>query len=239
MLAGLVWNNKEKNSFMSNDIFNNLPSYVKEFHESLVESHGGGEIAEYLALQEVKRRVKVREGRLVANSTDFIEFDSLKPTSTDGERISFSNSENGVVLNAILADTSPRKSDGRFYTERDLCVMADRINREGLVNPADDEHESFEKIAFANNYNAKNTRSVLARTRGFIKNIKANVEDGKLWIQAWLDDKYQDMVDKYHSLSVETLAFKDRSKRMRDPQPLGFIFTNTPELENSKIVKDE
>ena len=149
-----------------------------------------------------------KEGPMwVANSKDFIEPQVYRFQIQEPEQMVVTNSDDGdeIIIDAILADTTPRKGDGRWFTPDALQAIADQINS-------------------------------LAKEKGMFRKIKAAVKDGKLWIKAWLDARYREIIQLYKFLSIEALANPMPDGSLEDPDYLGFTFSDKPRLPDAQIA---
>jgi hypothetical protein len=137
-------------------------------------------------------------------------------------------------MEAILA-TTDKNTDNKFFTEDELSDISAQINTLGSTLP-DVDHEKLQELVkkYGNNYEAIKTE--IAKEKGVFKTIRSALKDGKLWIQAVLDKRYKNLVQKFGSLSIEALADADVTGRLRQPKYLGFTFTNNPKLKAARIA---
>jgi len=148
------------------------------------------------------------------------------------------NSEDGSVnIQAVLATTEPRKSDGSFFPLNELRAMANQINTRGLAMPAVDSHKDFKEAMVQNGFNFKAVRKSMKKKRGILNSIKAYVEGGKLWVDMVLDEAYSRVKDEFKNLSVEAQGDYVPGGPMRDVDVSSFIFTKSPELSGAKIME--
>ena len=189
----------------------------------------------------VKKRLKKTSEGYVANSEDFgvldiysfqliPEFDSL-----------ITNSENGdILLTAVLSDTMPwtnlKTGEVISYTPELLQSWAEQINNEGITLP-DIEHQEFDKI-LEESFSKEEVERKVKQRKGLLKDVKAKYSEGKLFIQAKLDKRYKNHVEKYKSLSIEANAKKEGNKYVKG-KVYGFTFTNNPVIKSANIISTE
>lgn len=216
-----------------------LPSSGVKYFEDVYNtclSNGSSEgVAVEVAWSAVKSKLVQGNGSLVAMSDNF-ETPTLFSFEMSQPEISVvTNSETEeIILDAILADTTPN-TEGKFFTDEELLSISEQINSLGSTLP-DVDHEKLNRLVkkYGNNYDA--IVSELNKEKGIFKSIKASFEKGKLWIQAVLDKRYKNHVNKFKGLSIESLAKSDETGRLRNPRYLGFTFTNKPKLKAARIA---
>lgn len=216
-----------------------LPSDGKQLFNEIYDFqrlHGSSDsVAVNVAWNIVKEKMQPRGDSLVAMSGSFItpKIHSISMDSPEVKVVMNSETEE-IILDAVLADTN-KNSDGDFFTEEELKDIEGQINVMGSTLP-DVDHEKLNSLVkrYGNNYDA--IVSELRKEKGIFKNIKAVFDKGKLWIQAVLDKRYKNHTEKFKGLSIESLAKRDDSGRLRSPKYLGFTFTNNPKLVAAKIA---
>lgn len=216
-----------------------LPSDGKQlFNEiyDLQRQQGSSDsVAVNVAWNIVKSKMQPKGDSLVAMSGSFIPPKIHSITMDSPEVTVVMNSETEeIILDAVLADTN-KNTDGDFFTEEELKVIETQINTFGSTLP-DVDHEKLNSLVkrYGNNYDA--IVAELKKEKGIFKNIKAVFDKGKLWIQAVLDKRYKNHTEKFKGLSIESLAKRDDSGRLKNPKYLGFTFTNNPKLSAAKIA---
>ena len=221
-------------------IRNLLPEEGKKFYDAsylkLLVSTEDPVLAEEGATALVKARLVEREGVLVANSESFapvkvFQF-SLEPR--EGEVI-IKNSEDGIELDAVLATTEGRRTDGARFTVESLEELAAQINSEGSTFP-DVDHQTLTKLEEQYAFDMDGLMAAIKREKGVFRSIKAAVKEGKLWIKAFLDKRYKNYSDKFKNLSIEAAALKTADNRLVKPKYIGFTFTNNPQLPGAGIA---
>lgn len=177
-----------------------------------------------------------KEGEVfVANNTDFIPEELFTFRIDPTDEVLISNDENGdVIIDGVLATTEKRSSDGRWYGIEELHEIANQINSNGMSLP-DTEHLVLNSEARKHMSIDEVIEAVKAQ-KGIFTKIKAAVKDGKLWIRAWLDKRYQKIVQTYKALSIEATGRPDATGRLRKPRVFGFTFTNKPNLPGAVVA---
>lgn len=230
------------NKDLPKGINNVLPNSGKDFFRKTAnnsfERTNNEVLAMKVAWQLTKAKFRRQGNQLVALSSDFIEpvlfqFD-LVPSGSE----LIVNEENGdITIDAVLADnkefTNP-SGQKRFFSIEDLQSLANQINEEGSTNPLTG-HDEVYKLVMKYGYNYEAIKRELGKNRGFIKNIKAVVEKGKLWIRALLDKRYKNHIQKFKGVSLEAFS-TPVGNRLTNPRHLGFIFTNNPRVEGAQIA---
>lgn len=184
----------------------------------------------------VKSKFQEVDGHIVANSSAFevpkLYTFHLQEATT---KIVMNSETEEVVLEAVLASTDPN-TEGKFFTEEDLAVIDEQINMYGSTLP-DVDHEHLKAIVRKVGNHPELIRAEIKKSKGVFKTIKSVLRDGKLWIQAFLDKRYKNHVGKFTQLSIEALADSDGSNRLKNPNYLGFSFTNNGKIGNARIDK--
>lgn len=190
-----------------------------------------------IAWNVVKKKFRQEQGNYVITNSDFgiTQLYTFELRATGTEFIM--NTEDGeVVLDAVLADTE-RNVHGRWFAEEDLIAIAEQINTGGSSLP-DEDHAIMKKVLTEGG--AKPVSQILEEVKaqkGIFKKIKAAVREGKLWIRAWLDKRYENKVKEYKGVSIEVLADTDiATGRSANPRYVGFTFTNSPSLRNAAVA---
>jgi ferredoxin-fold anticodon binding domain-containing protein len=172
---------------------------------------------------------------------DLKDLTTLDMDSED-TKITMNAETDEIIMEAVLADnhiTTDVTDFGKpkFFTEEELQSIADQINVAGSTLP-DVDHETLKKLCMKHGlHNIEAIRAELHSEKGIFRNIKATVDKGKLWIQAILDKRYKNHVNKFKALSIETLTETEQETgRMRNPKYLGFTFTNNPKSKNAMIA---
>ena len=184
-----------------------------------------------------KKLRKDSNGMLVANSQDFIPRQLFIFAMEPSNEILITNSEDGdIIVDAVLADTTPRKSDGKRFSDEALQQIAEQINAGGSTLP-DTEHLVLNDVVQKHVGSIEAIKAEIQRQKGLFTKIKAAVKEGKLWIRAWLDKRYRKIVDKYKFLSIEASAKEGPDGTLLDPKYLGFTFTHTPQLIGAAVAE--
>jgi len=182
----------------------------------------------------IKKRFTLVEGFWVAMSKDF-ETPKLYSFNMNVEGGIVMNSETEeLVLDAVLADTS-MNSKGQYFSEEDLKNISEQINTFGSTLP-DVDHEKLMELIRTHGADVDTIREQLKKSKGIFKTIQATLKKGKLWIQATLDKRYKNHTENFKGLSIEALGDKQVDGRVKDPQYMGFTFTNNPELKAAQIA---
>lgn len=221
-------------------MLNNFPKEVIDYFnivkQEALQKGNSESTSELIALESVKSKLVVKDGLLVANSDVFKipTVYTFNLTDANTKIILNANSDEEIVMEAILASTEPNV-EGYYFTEEELEDLMRQIDEGGSTLP-DIDHAELKALVKQFGRNDELIKSELAKRKGVFKNIKSVVKDGKLWIQAFLDKRYKNHVNKFTSLSIESFADVDvGSKRLRNPKYLGFTFTNNPQLKSAKI----
>ena len=197
---------------------------------------GNRDYADYVAFQAITPFFEKTSEGLVVNDKDF-EDKSLVSIGLEFKepKIVMNGDTEEVLIEAIMADTTPN-SEGQYFTETELSIIANQINSEGSTLP-DEGHSVLKSLVkrFGSNYEA--IKAKIKEEKGIFNTIKAVVKDGKLWFQAFLDKKYKDIVSKYKGISIEVLGDKNEAGRVMSPKYLGFTLTNTPKLRAAQIAR--
>lgn len=206
------------------EVFNN--SYNK--HKSEAQAFA-------TAWSVIKQRFRKVDGKYVAMSEDFknpvlYTFQLSEPTT----KIVMNADIEEIVMDAVLA-TDEVNTDGKYFTIQELEELAMQINTSGSTLP-DVDHEVLSNLIKAHRNNYDRIKTELYQRKGIMKSIKAVVDKGKLWIQATLDKRYKNHIDRFKGLSIEAVADSDESGRLTHPTYLGFTFTNTPKLPSAQIA---
>ena len=182
----------------------------------------------------IKKRFTLIEGFWVAMSKSF-EQPKLYSFNMEVEGDIVMNSENEeLVLDAVLADTT-MNSKGQYFNEEDLQTISEQINTLGSTLP-DVDHEKLMELIKIHGGDVDVIREELKNTKGIFKSIQATLKKGKLWIQAVLDKRYKNHAESFKGLSIEAFGDKQDDGRIKNPEYLGFTFTNNPELKEAKIA---
>lgn len=169
------------------------------------------------------------------DNTDNIQFFTL--ISKDSySSIILNEEEDYIVMDAVLADTN-QTNKGFRLTEEQLNFLADQINTNGSLNP-DVSHEVAKKLkSTMMGASEEELSSAMKRARGVLKNIKAAVKDGKLWIQAKLNKQYKRHINRFRGLSAEFTGYKKSGGRLGIEKFLGFTFTDKPNFAGALIAR--
>lgn len=216
-----------------------LPAEGVQFYEQsftkLYNSLGSEELAHEGAWTLTRARMRVVGEELVACSEDFIAPQLFQFALQPAEEILIKNHDDGTIeLDAVLATTEARRSDGKAFDEEALHELARQINEEGSTFP-DVDHAILAKLAEKYGPDADAIKANIKREKGVFNRIKAAVKDGKLWIKAFLDKRYKNYVERFSNLSIEAFATPVNG-RLTKPKYLGFTFTNTPQLAGAQIA---
>lgn len=169
------------------------------------------------------------------DNTDDIQFFTLISKDADSSII-LNEEEDYIVMDAVLADTN-QTSKGFRLTEEQLNFLADQINTNGSLNP-DVSHEVAKKLkSTMMGASEEELASAMKRARGVLKNIKAAVKDGKLWIQAKLNKQYKRHINRFRGLSAEFTGYKKSGGRLEIEKFLGFTFTDKPNFAGALIAR--
>lgn len=218
-----------------------FPDYVKEYHEEVASRYDSPQLGNRVAWEAVKYRLKSSGKQIVAQEKAFranrVFRIDLKPTD---KKIVTQAEDGSVTLDAVLASTDTT-ADGNRFTEEALRTIADKINKYGITVPAVDSdvesaHEEFENIAVSSGFDPISIRNMLTKVRVKAKDAKAAVRDGKLWLQAKLDESFKNVMDSFSNVSIETLSYINPDGTMTDPDPFGLTFTNRPKDQNAQIL---
>lgn len=226
-------------SNLVNSIKSMLPSDGKQLFDEVYNyersSGNSDDLATSVAWGVIKSKMVEKDGQLVAMSGMFIPPKIYSFVLDEPEVKVVMNSETEeIIMDAVLADTS-KNTEGDYFTEEELKEIESQINTMGSTLP-DVDHEKLNSLVrkYGNNYDL--IVGELRNQKGIFKNIKAVFDKGKLWIQTTLDKRYKNHINKFKGLSIESLAKRDSTGRLRNPKYLGFTFTNTPKLKAAKIA---
>jgi cation transport regulator ChaB len=207
--------------------------FVEAFNKSYAKNKDEV-LATKVSWEIVKNKFKQTNTGLVAMSDSFKPKKLFTFQASPVKDVFVSNAENGeIIMDAVLADTN-FNTDGFKFRETDLQSLADQINTYGSTLP-DVEHETLDVLQRQFTSYPQLVKE-LQKRKGVFTRIKAAVEDGKLWIKAWLDKRYKNHVEKFKGLSIEALATDDGDGVYKNPKYLGFTFTNTPKLVGATIA---
>lgn len=208
----------------------------EDVKSSFINKGYSNAVSEEAAWKAVKSKLVNSSSGFFAMSESFkpVKFYTFEMKDSQTKVVMNANTEE-ILLEAVLASTEPN-SEGYFFTDEELELITKQINESGSTLP-DVDHELLKELVKVYGRNDELIRQKIASRKGVFKSIKSLVKDGKLWIQASLDKRYKNHVDKFNSLSIEAFADSDESKRLRNPKYLGFTFTNNPKLKSAKIVK--
>lgn len=213
-----------------------LSFYQEVFMNSYQRSHDDL-LAHQVAWAATRKRLREVDGQLIANAIDFAPYQLFSFDTEAADEVIIKNTDSGELeLDILLANTNPRKTDGKWFSEEDLNALAEQINTDGSTLP-DVDHSTLNKLQarFGNDLNAITAN--IKREKGVFKSIKAIVRDGKLWVKAFLDKRYKNYVDSFSKVSIEAIGKVDPStKRIVNPRYLGFTFTHTPNLAGVGIA---
>lgn len=139
-----------------------------------------------------------------------------------------------IIMNAVLADMSTN-TEGKRFTELELNQLSDQINLYGSTLP-DVDHEKLIELCKTYGNNPELIGKELRKEKGVFTSIKSAVKEGRLWIQAVLDKRYKNHIERFKNLSIEVAGNTDSEGIIRNPSYWGFTFTNTPQLPGAQIV---
>lgn len=217
-----------------------FPDYVKDYHEKVASQYDSPQLGNRVAWEAVKYRLTTHDKQVVAQRENFeasqvFKID-LQPTD---KKIVTQADDGSFILDAVLATTETTK-EGQRFTREALEKLADRINENGIAAPEidtdDNPHEEFMNVAVSNGFDPDAIRDSLSNMRGMLENVRASVKDGKLWLQAKLDEAFKSVAESFENVSIEALADVKPNGIMEDPDPLGFIFTNRPKDPNAQVA---
>lgn len=220
-----------------------LPKEGKEFYTSVFNKSFSrlkdSGAAHKVAWSLTKSKFRNTGGVWVANAGDFVspQLYTFELSPVEGE-VLVVNAGDDIILNAVLATTETQRVEGGHFTEVELEELAAQINSEGSTLP-DKDHETLIRLRDKYGNNVEAIKREMRKEKGLFTKIKAAVKDGKLWIQAWLDKRYQSYRDHFKRLSIEALAVKDSvTGRLHKPKYLGFTFADklTPQLPGAVVV---
>lgn len=217
-----------------------LPKEGKEYYEQVyLNSYSRNKdelLAHQVAWKLTRSKMKEVNGQLVCNSEDFAQPKLYSFEADFQGEVLIRNSDNGELeMDIVLANTSPRKSDGNYFTEEELQIMAEQINSYGSTLP-DVDHAVMQKLLAQYGNNKVAILNAVKKEKGIFKKIQALVREGKLWVRAIFDKRYKNHVQKYNKVSIEAFATPDNSGRLRNPTYVGFTFTPTPQLEGVGVA---
>jgi len=213
-----------------------FPDYVKDYHEEVASQYDSPQIGNRVAWEAVKYRLSSVGDNLVAQRQDFNanRLFRIDMEATDQQLVHQAD-DGSYVLDAVLTSTK-KGVQGRYFTRKDLETLAERINSNGITAPEIEDHEEFMNVAVAQAFDPDAIRDTLADMRGMVNDAEATVKDGKLWLQAKLDESFENIANGYSGVSVEALANVQEDGRMKDPEPVGFIFTDDPKNPEAQVV---
>lgn len=222
-----------------NSIKQLLPQEGKDFYNktyvAALKKSGNLNVAQIIAWNEVKKRLVPGETGLIANSESFKEAKIYTFKMKEEDTKIVMNSETGeLIMEAVLA-TTDKNTEGKSFTHQALEDINAQINMHGSTLP-DVEHETLKMLVRKHGRNPDAIITDMKKEKGIFKSIKSIIRDGKLWIQAFLDKRYKNHVDKFKALSIEAFADSDSAGKLENPKYVGFTFTNTPKLKGLKIV---
>ena len=208
--------------------------YNKVYLEALKASNNVA-VAQTIAWKEVKKRLIPTDSGLVANSDSFKEAKVYSFQMKNEDTKIVMNSDTGeIIMEAVLASTDAN-NEGKSFTPEALEDINAQINIHGSTLP-DVEHEKLQLLVKKHGRNQNAIINELKVEKGIFKSIKSMIRDGKLWIQAFLDKRYKNHVDKFKALSIEAFAENDGNGKLERPKYLGFTFTNDPSIKNTRIA---
>lgn len=213
-----------------------FPDYVQDYHEHVAKQYDYSQVGNRVAWEAVKHRLNSVDGQVVAQRESF-EADRLfkfECEATEQQLVTQAD-DGSYILDAVLTSTNP-DVNGRYFTEEDLKTLAERINENGLTAPDIEDHEQFMNVAVSQAFDSDSIRETLSQMRGKLEDVKASVKEGKLWLQAKLDETYKNVAESFSGLSLEALANPTDDGRMKDPDPVGFIFTDEPKNPDASIA---
>lgn len=210
--------------------------FLEVFNSSYAK-HRSDSVAMEMAWGVVKKRFKRVDGMFVANSSDYEtpQLYSFSVEVSDNEFILNSDGDE-VILDAVLATTEKRASDGAYFDEEGLSHLAEQINSGGSALPDVDHAVFLNTLKQAYGLATDKIVELVKQQKGVFKSIKAAVKNGKLWIKAILDKRYKNHVSKFKALSIEAVGKRDSTGRILNPAYVGFTFTDKPNLQGAKIA---
>jgi hypothetical protein len=190
-----------------------------------------------IAWEVVKSRLLPTDSGFMVCSSEFEEPKLYSFELEPVEEMIIKNSADSeeLELDAVLATTEPRKTDGKYFTIEELNELAEQINQDGSSLP-DVNHDMLNMLVQKHGPNYQALVNEIKHKKGMFRNIRATVHDGKLWIKAYLDKKYSEYVRRFRGLSIEALGKTDMFGRIRKPKYLGFTFTNNPQLPGAGLA---
>lgn len=216
-----------------------LPKVAQDFFmETYKKLYKGDNEAKAFAIawEATKNRLRHSEGKYVAMTEDFVSpelytFDlSYEPSG-----LIMNSVGEEIVMEAVLANTD-MNSKGQFFTEEELNILAEQINKEGSGVP-DVDHQKLIELAKKYGNNPDKIRAEIQKEKGIFKAIKAIVHNGKLWIQQHLDKRYKNHIEKFNKLSIEVFADVDKGTgRLKNPKYVGYTLTNNPSIKSLPSV---
>lgn len=209
-----------------------------DVYSSSYSRTGSDAIASRVAWDITKKRFRKAGQQWIANSKDFTApslfvFD-LSPM--EGHELIVNAEDDEIIVEGILASMQPNKK-GKWFTLDALEALARQINEGGSTLP-DVEHAVMASLRekFVPQHRLPEN---ITKEKGMFNKIKAAVKDGKLWIKAWLDKKYQEIIELYKFLSIEALGMSNEEGGIEADdylKYLGFTFTNKPQLPDAQIA---
>jgi len=210
-------------------------TFLKAFNSSYARTENDA-TASRVAWDIVKKRFRRAGTQWVAMSADFEppELFTFQIESSPQQIIVNAFNDDEIEIEGVLASTTPRKGDGKWFTEESLEALAEQINSNGSTLP-DVEHAVMAALRDQFVPADRLPRKVMEE-KGMFNRIKAAVRDGKLWIKAWLDARYKEIINLYKFLSIEALAKPQDDGSLIDPMYLGFTFTENPRIPDASLA---
>jgi len=201
-------------SIVPESISSKLPVEGVQFYEGVFYNsysrHSDDVLAHQVAWAATRSKMREVDGGLVANSMDFAPVQLFTFDLEENSEVVVMNHDNGEVeLDISLAHTGPNLS-GRYFAEEDLQFMADQINSEGSSLP-DINHEILSKLRSQFGDNPEVLANAIKKEKGIFKSVKAVVHQGKLWIKAFLDQRYKNYADNFKKVSIEAIGKVDKA----------------------------
>jgi cation transport regulator ChaB len=222
-----------------------LPEYIKEILSPdaqeyflkillLAYKNYGEDDSMHLAWEATKLKIQKVGTVYVTNNyyNNMVKSLDMSPEETN---IAINSDTEEIIMDAVLADTN-LNTDGKYFTEQELVTLAEQINTFGSTVP-DVDHEKLMTLVKKHGRDHDAIMTELKNEKGIMKNIKASVEKGRLWVRATLDKRFKNHLDKFKALSIEAFADVEQDGRYVNPQYLGFTFTNNPKLKGAQIAQ--
>jgi len=216
-----------------------FPAYVQDYYDEVASRYDSPQLGNRVAWEAVKYRLKSTDKQIVAQRKNFMYNRLFSVALDEPDKTTVTQNDDGTyTLDAVLTSTN-KDVHGKYFTEQDLHRMAEQINKHGLVapKPDDDKHKEFDNIVVSQGFRPNAIRNTLGQDRGFLEEAKATVKEGKLWLQAKVDESMKRVAEAFDSLSLEALAHKKANGRMANPDPIGFIFTDSPKNPDAAVAK--